>query len=325
MKKKLLALLFVLAAVLYLAACSSNETSQGTPQDNAPQEQTQDQEQTQPQEDTPSVPQESQDPAHEETLVPAGDLGEYHVEIKDFQLITDYEGKAAILVSYDFTNNGDEEANAMWSLSDLAYQNGVQLDNAIVMDSSIMNSDDKMKDLQKGATLEIKEAFLLASDTAPVEFEVSELISADDAKVGKTFAISEGGATVLSTAPAGDVTGELGDYTVSIVSYKLSEDYEGAPVIIINLGFTNNGDSTANFMTSIDCSAFQDGVELETAVVVGEDSGNGESQMRNVKPGAGIPISVAYLLSSETSPVDLQIEELFSFSDKKLETTIPLA
>lgn len=319
--KKLLACTLSLLLILSLAACGSNGNS---PAQSNTQAQNDPAQTPVGIDNTPSVPKQDEAPA-QEVLEDAGDLGDYHVEIGDFQLVEDYEGVPAIVISYTFANNSEENAAAMWSISDIAYQNGVQLDSAIIGDSSIVDSEAAMKEIQTGASLEIKKAYLLTSDTAPVEFEASAAFSFEYAKLGKTFEIAAGGTTVLSTAPTGEVSKDLGDYTVSIVSYKLSEDYEGKPAVIISFGFTNNGDSPANFMTAINCDAFQDGVELSSAIITGEDGGNGESQMRNIKPGAGVEVTVAYELSSETSPVSLEIGEAFSFSDEKLEASIDLA
>lgn len=234
----------------------------------------------------------------------------------------DYSDAPAIIVSYTFTNNGEEAASGMVSLSATAYQNGVQLETAIVSGQDI--GEEQMKEIKQGASIELKSAFTLLSETAPVEFEISEFASFSNEKLGKTFQISESGETVLAVAPTGEVSGDLGDYTVSVVSHKLSKDYQGASAVIVSLGFTNNGKDTDNFMGSISCKAFQDGVQLETAIITGEDSGSGESQMKNVRPGAGIEVSVAYVLTSDTSPVELEIEEFMSFSSDKIETSIDI-
>lgn len=272
-----------------------------------------------------SVPAETQPAYAPEELESTGDLGDYGIEITGFELADDYSGAPAILVCYTFTNNSEDTTSAMTSVSGRAFQNGVQLDTAIIADSDVLNADDHYKDIQTGASIALKEAFLLTSDTAPVEFEITEWISFSDEKLGSVFEISEGGQTVLSEAPSGDVSGELGDYTVSVVSYTVSEDYEGSRALVVNLGYTNNSDSAEAFIYSIDCSAFQDGVELETAIITSGDFDVGSSQTRLVKPGAGIPVSVAYILTSETSPVSIEITEYLSFSDDRIETTINLA
>lgn len=318
--KRVFALLLCTMLVLSLAACGEPVKTPDSPPAQQQETPAATQKSTQP-----TVPTEAETEPQAASLETAGDLGDYHVEITGFELANDYEGKPAIVVGYTYTNNGAESAVPAWSVHAIAYQNGVQLDTAIIGDDSVLDAADQLKEIQTGASIEIKEAYLLSSDTAPVEFEIAELISFDDTKLGETFEIADGGVTTLSAAPAGDPTKDLGDYTVSVVSYKRSQDYEGTPAIIVTLGFTNNGDKTSSFATSMSCKAFQDGVELDTAIITGEDSGNGESQMRYVKPGAGISVTVAFVLSSETSPVSLEIEEIFNYAGEKIEAAIPLA
>lgn len=313
MKQKIFALMLLAALIFSLTACDGSSQDKESDLPGGP---------TQAAQDTTKPTPEPATPAPTVQLEESGTLGDYGIEIHDFELSNDYSGAPAIIISYSFTNNGEDAASGMVSLLDCAYQNGIQLETAIISGQSI--SEDQMKEIKTGASIELKAAFVLSSETAPVEFEMSEAFSFSDEKLGKTFQIAEGGETVLAVAPSGSVSGDLGDYTVSVVSYKLSEDYQGASAVVITLGFTNNGKDTDSFMGAISCKAFQDGIQLETAIISGEDSGSGSSQMKKVRPGAGTTVSVAYVLTSETSPVELEIEEFLSFSDDKIETSIDI-
>lgn len=117
----------------------------------------------------------------------SGNLGDYYVEIKDCAFGQDYEGNKMIVINYNFTNNSDENAAAIWSLNQKAFQDGIQLETAIAMDDTVYNAETAMKEVQKGITIEnCQIAYVLTSDS-PVEFEMSELISVDDTKLSKTF------------------------------------------------------------------------------------------------------------------------------------------
>mgnify|MGYP001047899975 FL=1 len=164
---------------------------------------------------------------------------------------------------------------------------------------------------------------LLSSETAPVEFEVEEIISFSDEMLGKTFEIAEGGVTELSVAPGSDTAQTIDDYAVSIISYKIGEDYQGKKAIIFDLGFTNNGDKATSFALAIDFSAFQDGVELETAILHDDDLSG--SSIRDVKPGAGIETMAAFVLTNDTSPVEIEIKPFLSFSSDEIKTEINIA
>jgi len=132
--------------------------------------------------------------APEETQVPqaesSGNLGDYHVEIKDAKLAQDYEGKPAIIITYSWTNNSEETTSAAVALIEEAFQDGVQLESAIVSDSNVYNSENYMKEIRPGITLDVQTAYILTSDTSTVEFEVSEFMSFSDGIVTKNFDLS---------------------------------------------------------------------------------------------------------------------------------------
>ena len=116
----------------------------------------------------------------------------------------------------------------------------------------------------------------------------------------------------------------LGDYTVSILSYELTEDYEGNPAIRVYFEFANNGDDAASFMFAISTEAFQNGIELETAIVMGDDVDEDDNALKDIKPGATITCTHIFVLS-DTSPVTVEASELISFSDDMLTKTFDIA
>ena len=123
----------------------------------------------------------------ETAAVGEGALGDYYVKLTGVTVAEDYEGNPALIVNYDFTNNSDEAANAMWSLNIDVFQNGLELETAVIADSSVYDSGQSMRDIQTGATLSCQDAFVLEDTTSPVEVHVSELISFDDAEVTATY------------------------------------------------------------------------------------------------------------------------------------------
>ena len=102
---------------------------------------------------------------------------------------------------------------------------------------------------------------------------------------------------------------------MEIKGASLTKDYEGKSAIVITYAWTNNSDDTTSAMVSIGNKAFQDGVQLESAVIVGDDSYNAEASMKDVRPGTTIDVQCAYVLTSETSTVEFELTEWISFSD----------
>ena len=112
------------------------------------------------------------------------------------------------------------------------------------------------------------------------------------------------------------------DYAVTIDGSTLTTDYEGAPAIIVDYTFTNNSDEDTSFAVACSAQAFQNGVQLENAIVM-DDLGNG--YLAEIKPGASTQARLAYSLTDQ-SEVSVEVEELFALEDIVLaETTFSVA
>ena len=119
-------------------------------------------------------------------------LGDYSVVIDSCRMAKDYEGKDIIIVKYIFTNVSDDDAASFsFAIEDAAYQNGVGLNETyFVNESANYDSGTQLKEIKKGASLEVEIAYKLDDTTSDVEVEVSELISFDDKTIKKTFTIA---------------------------------------------------------------------------------------------------------------------------------------
>jgi hypothetical protein len=162
MKKRVLALFLGCLLALALCACGDTTTTAETGSD--------DQQQTEEPVDTSKA-----------------ETDNYAFEIKDASLAQDYEGNPVIVVTYSWTNNSDETTNAEVALYAQAFQDGVQLETAFVDDSSVYDSEAGWKDIRPGTTLDFQQAYVLTSETSPVEVELSELFSTSKDMAEKTF------------------------------------------------------------------------------------------------------------------------------------------
>lgn len=111
----------------------------------------------------------------------------YAVSIDGCEVGADYEGKPAAIVTFTFTNNSDKDANFMMAVADKVFQNGVQLERAIVSD---IDNESSMKDIKPGSSVSVQEAYVL-DDESDMTVEVTELISFDDTILAEaTFSVA---------------------------------------------------------------------------------------------------------------------------------------
>ena len=104
-------------------------------------------------------------------------------------------------------------------------------------------------------------------------------------------------------------------YAVSIDGAEVRADYQGSPAIVVTFSWQNNSDDAQSFASAVYPKCFQNGVQLDNAIVTdGIDNG---SYMAEVKPGSGTAVQMAYKLTDE-SPVDVEVSELFSLSNDVL-------
>lgn len=123
-----------------------------------------------------------------EAIEGEGDIGDYHVIIKEIELAKDYAGKPAIVVTYEWTNNSDEAKAFGYVIDDKAFQNGIECESSII---KIVTDeyDGKYKEIKPGKTLEFKYGYLLNDTQSDVEVELQPLISflRSPTTISKTF------------------------------------------------------------------------------------------------------------------------------------------
>lgn len=123
----------------------------------------------------------------------------------------------------------------------------------------------------------------------------------------------------VNAQPISPESGLLGDYEVSILEARTASDYEGKPAIIVGYQFTNHSDENQKFMVAVHGKAFQNGVQLESAILAGSDENyKGDNYLKDVQPGATLEVEQAYRLQDEISEVTVEVSELISFSKDKL-------
>ncbi len=106
-------------------------------------------------------------------------------------------------------------------------------------------------------------------------------------------------------------------YQVTIDSAQVVKTYDGGDAVCITFTFTNNSDEAEAFGTATRVTVYQDGVEQEIAMPA-ESPANYGNSMSKVKPGASITVDNVYALANTTSPVEVEVTELFDLDQTVL-------
>ena len=118
-------------------------------------------------------------------------LSDCNVEIKDCRLAKDYEGNPVVIVTYGYTNYSDRPTSFMAAVDDGVFQDGVGLNETIFLeDAANYSSDNQLKEIKKGASLDVEVAYDLNDTQTDVVVEVREYFSLKETVVTKTFQIA---------------------------------------------------------------------------------------------------------------------------------------
>lgn len=169
MKKRALAMIFAALMMLSMTGCGSTSDANNTSATN----------------DTGSAVagDAADEPDASADEVSDGVLGSYAVEIKGAKLCKDFEGNNAIMITYSWTNNSEETTSPLGSMVEKAFQDGVQIDTAIVD----FEYSDGMSEVRPGTTVDVETIYKLSSDST-VEFEISAIEDMFDSDVPKETA-----------------------------------------------------------------------------------------------------------------------------------------
>lgn len=185
---------------------------------------------------------------------------------------------------YTFTSNNDKDATSMALLAsdrdtkDFTYENG-QLSYEV----SVQGVD---------MTLHLKKT----ADAAPTDTATDDKRNEEPTANGNKM--------------------DFGDYVVEVKGAKLAKDYDGNPAIVIDYAFTNASDETTSAFVALSDQAFQDGVSLESAIISDDSVYDSDLSWKDIRPGTTLDCQTAFILTSETSTVEVEFEEFANFSSK---------
>ena len=98
-----------------------------------------------------------------------------------------------MVITYEFTNNSDDDASFDVAMMTKVFQDGVELEHtSVYIDEESLEAvdGDCMKSIKPGNSLEVKTARALDNMSSPVEVEVEEFLGNGD-ELTKTFELAE--------------------------------------------------------------------------------------------------------------------------------------
>lgn len=113
-------------------------------------------------------------------------IGDYEAVYQKAEIMQDYDGDDAIVVTYQFTNHSKEAASFGWSIFYVMLQGGVELETSTIFvdeDSFEALSDSEFTEVQPGETVEVKSTCKLRDTQTPVEIQFSDLMDENTAEL----------------------------------------------------------------------------------------------------------------------------------------------
>ena len=156
---------------------------------------------------------------------------------------------------------------------------------------------------------------LLAGCAAPASTPAND----DPTASGPASAAPDEPKADVSENPSEEPAAER-QYVVTIDDSRVSKTYDGKPALIVDFTFTNNSDEAASFMFTANAKAFQDGIELESAIIGDDKKYDSGAAMKDIKPGKSLKVQAAYVLDNKKADVEVEVTELISFDDTPLAT-----
>ena len=98
------------------------------------------------------------------------------------EILKNATGNDCVAVFYEFTNNSDESTACIYKFSDIAFQNGVELDTSLFLLEDYDNND--TKEIKPGISIEVYSLFK-HKDMSNIELEVSQFASFDNEPLDK--------------------------------------------------------------------------------------------------------------------------------------------
>ena len=257
------------------------------------------------------------------------DDGQYHVAIVGAEAFTDSDGKDAIRVFYEFTNNSEEMTTAWWELNFSAVQDEYDLSTTSASyDEYPPEYWNDSLDVMPGASILCVEEFKCKLTGGELTFTVSDYWS--DPLVCTFDPSNLPGRPAEWTPTPVENPEYFIDYPLSaetenlIFTFTDAEvvDYEGNNFVRVYFDVTNKTEEAESALWLTTLTAYQDGVELTDSNYL-PSSDSDYAYYEDIEPGDTIQASCVWDLRSG-NPVEVTVIDYVAYSDVIAAATISL-
>lgn len=107
----------------------------------------------------------------EPTEAPEVEYADWNVKYISHEIGKDYAGNEVLIVYFEFTNNSDDNQAFAYAFSDVAFQNGIELEPTYwEVNEETENAD---KEVQPGTTVKVATSYGISDKESPVTVELS--------------------------------------------------------------------------------------------------------------------------------------------------------
>lgn len=231
------------------------------------------------------------------------DNNEISVELLSTEVHKEDNGDLILVLEYNFINNSGKEEAFMYTCIDQVYQNGVECNSVYTVDG--VSAGDKTKKVQSGYSLTFKAAYKLYNANDDIEIIITKPFTDGEVVYLDEIITLENVEEAISQYEA-----ENPATSIKIVSASISEDYSGAPVLVVEYEYYNGDDKATSFTFACQDTAFQNGIECSSSVF-GCNDVDSQQQLNDVQSKATYTLKVGYLLSDTTTPINIVVTDLW--------------
>lgn len=242
-------------------------------------------------------------------------------EIVSAQAITDSDGRDAVRLFYDFTNNTDTTIAASDAVYSEVTQGGIRLNSSYVGYNSeyvALEDDNYRRSIRPGVTIRCSRIFAYNPQGGDIDVKIYDGFGSNAKEFNFTMSPASFAserpdeleiATIADPQWTKDLPGGVGlqsdeaTYSIEFVKSEATTNYDGDLLVRVYYKVENLGSNTIGSRSyDLDCylRAYQDGVELDSGYA--RDQVNAEKAVgMDIAPGESLELAECFTLRSDST------------------------